>query len=153
MSRLVGGRAWGSVWGWGLAAALLLAGCGPSRFVPSKAEGVFTGAPVFVERPADDSGVWTVVVENPSGGWVVSLDHLQEQVGRQEVFVSLRPPNPAFIVTPAVVRQRVLTPVRADSEMWVYVRRQNFRGEPEDGAFTLATTSRDARPAPVEPAK
>lgn len=131
-------------------AACSLVGCGPSRFVPSKSETAWTGPEVWIESTPQ----WTVVAKAPTGGWTVTLDQLMEQRGRTEVFVTLKRPNPTFLVTAAEVEQRVITPLKTNVPIWVYARIQNFRGEPEDGSFSLASKSENAKapPAPVEKA-
>lgn len=127
-------------------AGMSLTGCGPGRFVPEKTQAAWNGPAVWVES----SPQWTVVVEPPIGGWSVSLDQITEQRGRTEVFISISPPNPSFVVTPTPVEQRVATPIRNTIPLWVYARQLHWQGEPPwkpaTGPFTLAAKSDDARP-------
>lgn len=132
--------------GGALAAGLSLAACGPGRFVPEKTSNAWTGPTVWVES----SPQWTIVAEPPIGGWRVSLDQILEQRGRTEVFISLVPPNPSFIVTPSPVEQRVATPIRNTVPMWVYARQLSWQGQPpwkpSSQPFSLAAKSENAKP-------
>ena len=90
------------------------------------------------------------MAEPPIGGWRVSLDQILEQRGRTEVFISLVPPNPSFIVTPSPVEQRVATPIRNTVPMWVYARQLSWQGQPpwkpSSQPFSLAAKSENAKP-------
>lgn len=131
------------------ALASSLCGCGPSRFVPSKTDAAWIGPEVWIESTPQ----WTVAAKAPTGGWTFTLDQLMEQRGRTEVFVTLKRPNPTFLVTAAEVEQRVTTPLKNNIPIWVYARIQNFEGEPEDGSFALASKSQDAKTPPAPPEK
>lgn len=126
--------------------ALACTGCGTGVFVPSKSPNAWAGPPVWIESTPE----WTVVSEPPIGGWRVMLDQVMEQRGHTEVFITLRPPNPSFIVTPSPVQQRVATPIRQNVVLWVYARQQNWAGTPSSGPFSLAAKSEDAKPPPAE---
>ncbi|MBX3390784.1 MAG: hypothetical protein KF691_15150 [Phycisphaeraceae bacterium] len=129
-----------------LASGALLTGCGPGRFIPEKTQAAWNGPTVWIES----SPQWTVVVEPPIGGWMVSLDQIMEQRGRTEVFISISPPNPSFVVTPTPVEQRISTPIRNTVPLWVYARQLHWQGEPPwkpaSGPFSFAAKSDDARP-------
>lgn len=131
------------------AALLLLAlvACGPGRFIPEKTPNAWTGPEVWVES----SPLWTVVAQPPIGGWTVTLDQIMEQRGRTEVFISLSPPNPSFVVTPSPVEQRVTTPIRNTVPVWVWARQLTWQGQPPwrpaTGPFSLAAKSENAKPA------
>jgi hypothetical protein len=131
------------------ALACTLTACGPSRFVPSKSDAAWNGPEIWLESTPQ----WTVVAKAPTGGWTVTLDQLMEQRGRTEVFVTLKRPNPTFLVTAAEVEQRVITPHKNNIPVWVYARIQNFKGEPKDGSFSLAAKSQDAKAPPAPPEK
>ncbi|MBS0187078.1 MAG: hypothetical protein JSS51_03355 [Planctomycetes bacterium] len=124
------------------ASLLALEGCGPGRFVPEKSPNAWRGPDVWVES----SPQWTIVVQPPIGGWQIFLDQIMEQRGRTEVFISLIPPNPSFIVTPSPVEQRISTPIRNNVTLWVYARQLDFRGQPDSAPFSLAAKSEDAKP-------
>ena len=136
------------------ARALALAGlacgltaCGPSRFVPSKSETGWNGPEIWIESTPQ----WNIVAKAPTGGWSFTLDQLMEQRGRTEVFVTLKRPNPSYLVTAAQVEQRVTTPLKNNVPIWVSARIQNFKGQPEDGTFALVDKSVNAKaPPPVE---
>ncbi|MBY0112110.1 MAG: hypothetical protein K2Y21_04765 [Phycisphaerales bacterium] len=130
----------------GLAAACFVAlpSCGPGRFVPSKSETGWNGPPIWIESTPE----WTVVAKAPTGGWQFTLDQLMEQRGRTEVFVTLKRPNPSYLVTAAEVEQRVTTPLKNNVPIWVYARIQNYRGQPEDGSFALVDKSVNAKAPP-----
>lgn len=131
-----------------LLTALAPASCGSGRFIPSKTTQAWTGPEIWVESTPQ----WTVVAEPPIGGWRVNLVQIMEELGRTEVFITLQPPNPAFIVTPEPVTQRIATPIRQDTHMWVYARQMNWQGQPASGPFSLAAKSDNAKapPASVE---
>lgn len=138
----------------GLALATLacaLPACGPSRFVPSKSETGWNGPEIWIESTPQ----WNIVAKAPTGGWSFTLDQLMEQRGRTEVFVTLKRPNPSYLVTAAQVEQRVTTPLKNNVPIWVYARIQNFKGQPEDGTFALVDKSVNAKapPPPVEKAE
>jgi len=124
---------------------LALVACGPGRFIPEKSPNAWTGPKVWIES----SPQWTVVVEPPIGGWRVSLDQILEERGRTEVFISLSPPNPSFIVSPTPVEQRIATPIRNTVPLWVWARQLKWQGEPPwrpaTGPFSLAAKSEDAK--------
>ncbi|MBX3380720.1 MAG: hypothetical protein KF805_11555 [Phycisphaeraceae bacterium] len=127
-----------------VAAGFALAGCGAGRFVPEKSPNAWTGPAIWIES----SPQWTVVVNPPIGGWRVKLNQIMEQRGRTEVFISLLPPNPSFIVSPTPVEQRNATTISSTIPLWVYARQLNWQGEPPDGPFSLAAKSDDAKPPP-----
>jgi hypothetical protein len=146
-TRKVDAGAYSGRWRWVLGAVLAglaLAACGPDRFVPSKDNQAWVRPPIWIESTPD----WTIVVEPPTGGWQVSLDQIMEQLGHTEVFVTIRPPNPAYLVTPAPVQQRVVTSIHQDTVLWVYAREQNWKGQPAQASFSLAAKSIDARKPP-----
>ncbi|MBN8598521.1 MAG: hypothetical protein J0L78_12695 [Planctomycetes bacterium] len=124
---------------------LTLGACGPGRFIPEKTPNAWSGPTVWIES----SPQWTIVAQPPIGGWTVSLDQIMEERGRTEVFVSLSPPNPSFVVTPSPVEQRVSTPIRNTVPMWVYARQLSWQGQPPwrpaTGPFSLAAKSDDAK--------
>lgn len=128
--------------------ALAPASCGAGRFIPSKTNQAWTGPTIWIESTPQ----WTVVAQPPIGGWQINLVQIMEELGRTEVFITMQPPNPAFIVTPVPVEQRIATPIRRDTHMWVYARQMNWQGRPTSGPFSLAAKSEDAKP-PHEPAE
>lgn len=132
-------------------AASTLPACGPGRFVPSKSETGWNGPEIWIESTPQ----WNIVSKSPTGGWSFTLDQLMEQRGRTEVFVTLKRPNPSYLVTAAEVEQRVTTPLKNNVPIWVYARIQNFKGQPEDGTFALVDKSVNAKapPPPVEKAE
>lgn len=137
-----------------IASVLALGGCGSGRFVPERTSAPWTGPEIWVES----SPQWTVVVNPPIGGWRIKLNQIVEQRGRTEIFISLLPPNPTFIVTPTPVEQRNATTISNTIPLWVYARQLTWQGEPPDGPFSLAAKSENAKtppsfeevPAPLE---
>lgn len=129
--------------------SLALVACGPGRFIPEKTPNAWNGPEVWIES----SPQWTVVAKPPIGGWTVTLDQIMEQRGRTEVFISLSPPNPSFVVTPSPVEQRITTPIRNNVPVWVWARQLGWQGQPPwrpaTGPFSLAAKSENARPAPA----
>lgn len=128
--------------------AISLVACGPGRFIPEKSPGAWSGPDVWVES----SPTWTVAARPPIGGWTITLDQIMEERGRTEIFISLSPPNPSFIVTPTPVEQRIATPIRNTVPIWVWARQLSWQGQPPwkpaTGPFSLAAKSDDAKPAP-----
>ncbi len=129
--------------------SVALTACGPGRFIPEKSSSAWVGPTVWVES----SPQWTIVVQPPIGGWNVTLDQIMEQRGRTEVFISLTPPNPSFVVTPTPVEQRISTPIRNTVPMWVYARQLGWQGQPpwqpSTAPFSRAAKSEDAKAPPA----
>ncbi|MFO0784856.1 MAG: hypothetical protein U0573_00790 [Phycisphaerales bacterium] len=130
-------------------ASLAPVSCTPGKFVPSKSNEAWKGPPVWVESTSD----WTVVAEPPIGGWRINLVQIMETLGHNEVFITLQPPNPTFIVTPVAVQQRIATSIPNSTPIWVYARQMNWKGEPASGPFMLAAKSQDAKPPTPPPEK
>lgn len=110
-----------------LTACLLMmpAGCSGGMHV---SESAHRGPPVGVDA---SGGYHEVVAVLPSPGWRVTVDGKRATPDAVRIFVTLRRPNPAAVYTQQQVTQRVLTPIRSDEPVEVYVRQLSFSGNAE----------------------
>ena len=99
--------------------ALLGSGCGGRIRPPEVASGPYIGPALTL----DSTGKFhTVVIQSPSPGWVVTLDHVNEAHRHEDVFVTLRKPDPRFLYSSQVVEQRLLLPLVSTSAVRVCAR-------------------------------
>lgn len=111
-----------SIRGAGAAIALiaaLLIGCYSPPPAPRVNSGCYDGPPITLERTPDGA---TVVMKSPGGGWQVMLDRVSEVYGKQNVFISIRRPNPKVTYAVREVDQRVLTTVLPKTPAGMYAR-------------------------------
>jgi len=67
-----------------------------------------------------------VIVRAPSPGWTVTLDGDRRRLDYDEVFVTLREPDPAFVYPQVIAEHRLLTSVPAERDIEVYARTLGF---------------------------
>lgn len=85
-----------------LSAPFSMIGCSFAPPVPDDSDistDPYAGPPLRLDADA-------VVFFAPSPGWQIRVDHLLERPARQELFVTLRRPDPAFIYPTVIVEQR-----------------------------------------------
>ena len=92
--------------------ALTFAGCGGGIKI---ADGPFAGPPIEAEEQV-------VVIEAPSPGWAVELDQTRPGPDGDEVFLTLRRPDPQFLYPQMIVTQRVATGARPGQAIVVFAR-------------------------------
>lgn len=99
--------------------ALVVLSCGGRIRPPEVTSDPYLGPALTL----DSSGkYYTVVVQSPSPGWVVTLDHVNEAHRHEDVFVTLRKPDPRFLYSSQVVEQRLLLPLVSTSALRVCAR-------------------------------
>jgi len=67
-----------------------------------------------------------VVLTAPNPGWSIELDRVRGRQGVDEVFVTVRRPNPEFLYTQQVVEKRISTGVRSDQPVLINARTLDF---------------------------
>lgn len=100
----------------GVLSAGLVGGCGSGPDISGRD---WRGPAVTLE-PA--SGFHTVVFEAPSPGWEVEFDGWRRRLDADEVFVTMRRPDPEFVYPAGDRSMRTLTSVRTDRPIRVYGR-------------------------------
>lgn len=145
--RAAEGSRWRGPAAWvagGLAACLLIGCAGGS---PAQGE-TYAGPPL---SSAIIAGEHVVVIQSPSPGWTVTLDRVEEALGRRDVMLTLREPNPAYLYPQVVVEQRVSTRVPLRIPIRVLMRVTDFEGK--GGAYARALdVPAGGTPAVVSPA-
>ena len=109
-----------------------LGGC--SRGVRTE-PGAFEGPEIGLTQV---DAIRVVTADAPSSGWAVSHDQTRDRLDAQEVFVTLRRPNPAYLYGQAIVRHQIITPVRADYPIRVFGRVVDFDDEKSGAPYRLA---------------
>lgn len=127
---------------------LSLAACGDRLLIPRPDDQPYQGPPLSV----DSSGAQHVVVaQSPTPGWEFSLERVVEKLGGREVYVTLRRPDPRFVMIQQVVEQRLAVPVESQTPIEVYalVLEHDDRGEHD--RYPLAARSAAAPPPSPPP--
>jgi len=100
--------------------AITLASCASGWTKPPRANDVgYTGPPLDLKVVA---GEHVVVLTAPTAGWTFSLDEIRPRMGGTNAFVTIRRPNPAYLVTQAQVEQNLGTGVSTAESIDVYAR-------------------------------
>jgi len=97
----------------------LLIGCRSHPAVPDTTEAPFAGPAITIDSSADTH---ILAVDSPSPGWAFTLDRVLEAHGHRRAFVSLRRPNPGYLMAQVIVTQRLSTGVRTDKQVRVLAR-------------------------------
>jgi hypothetical protein len=100
-----------------VAAAVGLASCGSAG--PRVEGGAYEGPRISLE---DLGGRHILVLTAPTGGWGFGVDQVRQQFDHDEVYVTARRPNPAYMQTQALVRHEAATGVSADRSLRIYAR-------------------------------
>jgi len=117
--------------------ASLLIGCYGPPPAPRIASGHYSGPPISLERTPDGA---MVVMKAPGGGWQVMVDRVSEVYGKQNVYISVRRPNPKVSYATRVVEQRALTTVPSRTPAGIYARVLPFdASRSDDGAYVFVT--------------
>lgn len=72
-----------------------------------------------------------IVVEAPSGGWLVTLDGVYEAFGRRDAYITIQRPNPLGMHTQAIVEQHVATFVPTSTPIRVLARVVDYSVKPD----------------------
>lgn len=129
-----------------------LAACGSSAEVLEPSPGAFAGPPLRAEILA---GEHVVVATLPTPGYEFTLDGTREAFQSEDVFVTLRRPNPAVLYPQVLVDLRLSTGVPRRRSVRVYARQLDYtarEGEPFKQALEVPGSQGEApgRP-PVKP--
>lgn len=84
---------------------------------------------------------YTVIISAPSAGWSAAVDRVVESHKRQDIFVTLRRPDPRFIYTQQVVQQRLLTSVAASEAARLCVRVLDYDADPDNREYPIAAAA------------
>lgn len=144
IDRISGVRvAWVAVSG---VVAIALGGAGGCSSGPTIVDEAFDGPGVSIGRGRD---FWVVTVDAPTPGHDLDLDMTRERLGREQVFVTLREPDPAFMYAQVIAPMSVQTPVRGEDTVEVFARvvGHNASGEIEAGVYRPAAR-RGGSPSP-----
>lgn len=131
-----------------LLAAGLLIGCASSTPAFDVASEAYDGPSLRIE-PTDVGNV--IVMVAPTPGWQITLDAVRENVGKQDVFVTIRRPSALFNYPERSVEQRLATMVTTTTPLATYVRVLPFDTPPDDelpyrpGPATAPTIASDVQ--------
>jgi hypothetical protein len=119
-------------------AFLTIPACG-SRPVPEASEAAYSGPPITL----DSTGAQHIVVlEAPMGGYSLMIDRVQERAGFQDIFVTVREPDPRFLHTQAVTRLRALSPLASSTAVRVCARVLAADEDPDSLEYPIAIDAR-----------
>jgi hypothetical protein len=117
-------------------------GCSGGAPAPERRAEPFAGPAVRIDRQ-DRQAI--VILTAPSPGYQPVLTQTLPAEGRQDVFITVRRPNPALSHAQVLVEHRIATGVPSDREVWVYARLVPFDAPKEgSGPYSLAARSTDA---------
>jgi len=75
--------------------------------------------PIKIEMLEDH---YMLIMQSPNSGWSISIDKDERIADGMRLYVTVRRPDPAFMYPQAIVDKRMLSTVRTDSSVEVYVR-------------------------------
>lgn len=78
------------------------------------------GVPPIKVETLDDH--YMLIMQAPNSGWSIAIDKDERIAFGMRLFVTVRRPDPAFMYPQAIVDKRMLSTVRTDSSLEVYVR-------------------------------
>lgn len=119
-----------------LVSILSLGGCADYSGLPEPEPGTYAGPPIVGEI---QHGEHLLVATLPTPGYEFTLDGTREAFQAQEIFVTLRKPNPGVLYSQVEVQQRLASGVPSRTAVRVYARVLEF-GEKADGGHMLALT-------------
>ncbi|MCA9287301.1 MAG: hypothetical protein KDA05_01880 [Phycisphaerales bacterium] len=126
------------------AAALLFALPACSSGLPvTTRERAFAGPTITIDSTGPKH---TVIVTAPTAGYLVSLDDVRDRMGGREALISVRPPDPRFVVAQVLTTHRLGTDVASTTPLDVFARVLP-RDSRENVEYVLAGTTE--RPAPA----
>jgi len=105
------------------ALAIFLAACATPSGVPEPEPGSYTGPPIAADTLA---GEHILVATLPAPGYEFTLEGTREAFRSQDVFVSLRRPNPAVLYPQVVVELRLSTGIPMRTPVRVFARVVDF---------------------------
>lgn len=119
-----------------LASPLLLAACGSNLPVTARTS-AYTGPSAAI----DSSGrTHAVVIQAPTPGHTVTLDAVRDRLDGREALITIRQPDPRYLVPQVIVEQRVGTDVPTSTPLDVFIRILP-RDSRENTEYIYVTTS------------
>lgn len=111
-------------------------GCSSGRSIAT--DRAFDGPPITV-RPLDEHQL--LVVEAPTPGWTMRIDHIQRKLDHADVFVTMQRPDPGVLYAQVIVEQQLLTNVTLSRPVNVYARTLAFGQTRKKPPYRLAAKS------------
>lgn len=93
----------------------------------------YSGPPIAIDSSGREH---VLVLSAPSAGWSFTLDMVRESRRRQDLYVTIRRPNPLYEYAQVVVEQRLASPVPTSQPVAVYARvlgHDEARRNPDEG--------------------
>lgn len=136
----------------GLAGAVLAlvatAGCysPPAPEAPGEGASPFAGPPIELRSAGTEH---VVVFQAPSPGYEGTLDYVGKGPRAQQVFITIRRPDPAFVYSTQIVEQNIGTGIASGVLVEVFAREveHGFKGDLE-GYAPVRPAASAATPAP-----
>ena len=104
--------------------------CAERPPVPERTAVAASTPPMKLEKSGER---WVIVMSAPTPGYQIHEDFALAALGRYEVFVTVRTPNPQFIVPQVVVEQRLLTSAATKQPVEIFARVVEFDAEAAPG--------------------
>lgn len=105
-----------------LALCLLLTACGSSLPITTR-ETPYAGPELTIDSTGPSHAI---VIQAPTPGYTVSLDAIRDRLNGREALISIRRPDPRFMVAQMIVTQRIGTDVSITTPLDVFVRQLPF---------------------------
>ncbi|MEZ6235424.1 MAG: hypothetical protein R3B68_14655 [Phycisphaerales bacterium] len=125
-----------------LACVLALPACSSGLPVTTR-DRAFDGPTIAIDSTGPEH---TVIVTAPTAGYLVSLDDVRDRMGGREALISIRPPDPRFVVAQVLTEHRVGSDVASTTPLDVFARVLP-RDSRENIEYVLAGTTERASAA------
>jgi hypothetical protein len=123
--------------------ALLLPACGSSLPVTTR-DTPYAGPQATIDSTG---ATHTVVIQAPTPGYTVSLDALRDRLHGREALITIRRPDPRFVVAQMIVTQRIGTDVPRAIPLDVYIRELEHDSR-DNQAYVFVSTAEGAPSTP-----
>lgn len=120
----------------GLPLCLFLTACG-SSLPQTTRETPYAGPSLVIDSTGPTHAV---VIEAPTPGHTVSLDTIRDRLNGREALITIRQPDPRFVVAQVIVTQRIGTDVPSSIPLDVFVRQMAFDSR-ENRAYVFVQTA------------
>ncbi len=105
-----------------LTLCLLLPACG-SSLPQTTRETAYAGPSLVIDSTGPTHAI---IIQAPTPGHTVSLDAVRDRLGGREALITIRQPDPRFMVAQVIVTQRIGTDVPTSISLDVFVRQLAF---------------------------
>lgn len=119
-----------------LAPALLLTACGSDLPVTTR-DTPYLGPAATIDSTGPTHAI---VIEAPTPGYSITLDATRDRLHGREALITIRQPDPRFIVAQVLVTQRVGTDVPASTPLDLYIRQLPFDSRENTPYLFVETT-------------